>query len=524
MRANGEPDLTVQTRRPAEKREFLAVAAVLGLAVLARLEHLGTRTLWGDEGFALDLARRGFFDLLTHLRGTDAHPLGYYVMLSYWIRTVGEDLAMMRALSAIFGVAAVALTWWLGRRLFSPAVGVGAAALMALNPFQIFASNELRMYMPLEFLVLASTLILWRARSERGYGWWLAYGASLAAMAYISYYAFLLMPAHLVWILLHEKPREALRRMGVALGTAAVLYAPWIPYVSGVVTFLRTNQLSLRGQTITWTYVPELVAAQTFGGYLFNGVTYHTLQALDFMSYVPLLVPFVLLAAIGYGALGTINRSARMLIVLSWAIPVALVVAVSFAAGGIAAYYYHLNFLAPFLAFALAAGVVHFRDIVTTAPRPLVTLGAAIGVLAFVAPAVENLQSNPSYQSYRYDNAARLVRKLYQTGDVVIFLPGGVSKAFHFYFDPPGKEFGIAVVRGGWTRQALQEPIREVTQSLGPNDKRVWLVYGPPIPEGAVDDLLKAIEGRGYKRAEVNDYRGIRVGLLVRPVKQHGSN
>lgn len=524
MRAKVEPDLTMQRRQPAVTREFLAVAAVIGLAVLARLEHLGTRTLWGDEGFTLDLARRGFLDLLTHLRGTDAHPLGYYLMLSYWIRAVGEDLAMMRALSAIFGVTAVVLAWWLGRRLFSPAVGVGAAALVALNPFQIFASNELRMYMPLEFLALASTLILWRARSARGYGWWVAYGVSLAAMAYVSYYAFLLIPAHLVWISLHEKPREALRRIGVSLGTAAVLYAPWVPYVSGVIAFLRTNQLSLRGQAITSTYLPELVAAQTFGGYLFNGVTYHTLKALDFKSYVPLLVPFVLLAAIGYVALGTINRSARTLIALSWAIPVALVVAASLAAGGIAAYYYHLNFLMPFVALFLAAGVVHFRDTVATAPKLLVTLGVAIGVLAFVAPAVENLQSNPDYQYYRYDNAARLVRKLYQSDDVVIFLPRGISKAFHFYFNPPGKEFGIAVVRGGWSRQALQEPIREVTQSLGPDDKRVWLVYGPPIPEGVVDDLLKAIEDRGYKRADVNDFKGLRVGLLVRPVKQHGSN
>lgn len=499
--------------------ELLAVVAVVGLAALMRWERLGTRNLWGDEGFSLDLARMGFSQLLTHLRGTDAHPLGYYLLLSHWIRAFGEDLATMRALSAIFGVAAVVLTWWLGRRLFSVAVGICAAALVALNPFQIFASNELRMYMPLESLVLVSTLILWRCRFANHNAWWIAYGASLALMAYFSYYAFLLVPAHVVWIFLHEKPRVALRRVGVAFATAAILYAPWVPQLGGVVAFLRSNQLALRGQAIWPTYLPEIVAVQTFGGYLFNAVTYHTMRAIELKLFAPLLFPFVLLAAIGFHELGGVNRTARSLVALSWAVPVALVVAASVALGSVAAYHYHLNFLSPFLALFVAAGVVHLRDVVARVPGSLVTLGAAVSVLVFMAPAIENLQSNPDYQSYRYDSAARLVKNLYQPSDVVVFLPRGISKAFHFYFDPPGKEFGIAVVRDGYSKEALREPIRQVAESLTLEDKRLWLVYSPPLPEGALEDMLEAIEDRGYKNAIVNDFKGLRVGLLVRPLK-----
>lgn len=499
--------------------EALAVTSVTGLAALVRWERLGTRNLWPDEAFSLDLARRGFFDLLAQLRINDAHPIGYYLLLSQWIRAFGEDLATMRSLSAIFGIAAVVLTWWLGRRLFSPAVGVGAAALLALNPFQIFASNELRMYMPLEFLALSSTLILWRARSSLGYRWWIAYGASLSLMAYISYYAFLLIPAHLAWILLHEKPRVALRQIGVAAATAAVLYAPWVPQLVPLADFLRGNPLLWRAQPIWPTYLPELVAAQTFGGYVFNAVSYHVTQALELKYYGLLLFPFVLLAGVGLHALGVVNRPARSLVALCWAVPAALVVIASLAFGNVAAYHYHLNFLAPFLALFVAAGVVHFRDTVVRAPAQLVTLVAAIGILAFMAPAVENFQSNPEYQLYRYDLAARLVKNLYQEGDVVVFLPGGINRGFHFYFDPPGKELGIPLERDRWTRESLRPAIREVAQSLTSADRKVWLVYSPPIPEGSLEDLLKAIEDRGYKRAIVNDFKGLRVGLLVRPVK-----
>jgi uncharacterized membrane protein len=520
-------DVIIAKRERTIPWELLAAAAVLFLAVLVRWERLGTRNLWPDEAFSLDLARQSFAELLNQLRGNDAHPLGYYMLLSHWIRAVGEDLALMRAPSAAFGVGAVVLTWLLGRRLFSASVGIGAAALVALNPFQIFASNELRMYTALEFLALGSTLLLWHAHTvvprahdfARRYGWWMAYGASLAAMAYFSYYAFLLIPAHLIWILRHQSLGVVVRRLGVALATAAALYAPWVPYLASLAAFLRGNPLVWRGQAIWPTYVPELFAAQTFGGYLFNTVSYHSAQALPLKAYALLLSPFVALTSIGYAALGKLNRPARSLIALSWVIPVVLVVLISLAVRKVFAYHYHVNFLTPFLALFLAAGVVHLRDRVTGIPGPLVTLGAAIVVLAFVAPAIENLQGNPAYQFYRYDLAGQLVKKLYQPGDVVVFLPRGVSRGFHFYFDPPGREFGIPLDRERYSRQALRDAINDVAQSLTPEDRKLWLVYSPPIPQGTVEDLLQALERQGYQRAAVNDFKGLRVGLLVRRVR-----
>jgi len=504
--------------------EVLAIAGVLLLAVTHRWERLGDRNLWPDEAYSLDLAQRTIPDILAFLRANDAHPVGYYAMLSLWIRVFGENLATMRTLSVIFGLAAVVLVWRLGRRLFSPAVGVGAAALLALNPFQIFASNELRMYMPLEFLALLSTWTLWRAHesmqaSRPGYAWWIAYGTALAATAYVSYYAFLLIPAQLLWIALHRSPGQTVKVVGVALLAAAVLYAPWISYLASLATFLRNNPLLWRAQPIWPTYVPELIASQTFGGYLFNMLSYHSTQGMDLKYYGIFLFLFVALAAAGARALGRINRPARSLMALCWVLPVGLVVLASLALHNVAAYHYHLNFLQPFLALFIAAGVVHFRDEVAQAPGALVTLATTAFVLLFMAPAVENLQWNIDYQYYRYDRAARLVKDLYRPGDVVIYLPNGVRRGFHFYFDPPGRELGVSLVPQRWTTEALQESIREVTAALGPADQRVWLIYSPPLPRGSLEALLEAIEQRGYRRVVVHDYKGIRVGLLVRPVR-----
>lgn len=500
--------------------EPLAFAAVFLLAAVLRWDRLSTRNLWADEAFSLDLARKTLPELLAALTG-EPHPFGYYALLSVWIRLFGEDLAWMRALTAVFGLAAVVITWRLGRRLFSPAVGIAAAALVALNPFQIFASNELRMYMLVEVLALGSTWLLWRAQaSSNGYAWWVSYGASLALMAYVSYYALLLIPAHALWIALHRPTRQTVTQVGAAFVTALVLYAPWMPHLGALAAFLRGNPvLELRGQAIWPTYLPELVASQTFGGYVFNMLSYHTMRSLELKYHGMLVLPFVALAVAGGFVLGGMNRPVRNLLVLSWVVPVGLVVLASLVAGNVAAYPYHLTFLQPFLALLVAAGVIHLREAVAKAPASSVALGASVIVLAFLVPAIENLQWNPDYQHYRYDSAARLVKNLYQGGDVVVYFPRGVSKGFSFYFDPPGKELGVSPDRGRFTRESVQASIRDAAQALIPADRRLWLIYSEPVPTGSLDDLRSAIEQQGYRLAIAHDFKGLGVGLFVRPVR-----
>ncbi len=512
--------MTILKRRLLENWEVLVMAGILLLAASLRWERLGSRNLWQDEAFSLDAARRSIPAMLAFVRANDAHPVGYYMLLSVWIRTVGENLAWMRALSAIFGVVAILLTWRMGRRLFSPGVGVGAAALLALNPFQIFASNELRMYMPLEVLAIASTWALWWASSSpRGYSRWIVYGVSLALMGYISYYSFLLIPAHVLWLFLHHPPRRAARQAGVAILTALILYAPWTPYVAGSTGLVRGGLLNVRGQGLWSTYVPELLASQTFGGYLFNMLSYHNIKGLDLQYYGVILFPFLVLIAAGASVLGGINGRARNLAGLCWLVPVTLVVAASLALGKVMAYAYHLNFLQPFLALFVAAGVIHFREAVDRSPSALLTLTTIAGVLVFFAPAVDNLQSNPDYQAYRFDNAAGFVKKLYQPGDVVIYLPQGVRRGFSFYFVPPGRELGVEIDASHRTKEAVQASIQKVADSLTPADKRVWLVYMLPVPEGTVRGLVESIEQRGYRRVDFQDFKGIFLGLLVRPIR-----
>ena len=63
----------------------------------------------------------------------------------------------MRSLSALIGVGVAAMIYAIGRRI-SPALALTAALLAALNPFQVYYSQEARMYM---LLALAGAGLFW---------------------------------------------------------------------------------------------------------------------------------------------------------------------------------------------------------------------------------------------------------------------------------------------------------------------------------------------------------------------------
>jgi len=478
------------------------------LALSLRLELLSVRTVWHDEAYSLEVAQRPVAHIWANLSRDDPHPPGYYLMLRLWTQAFGKDLVTARTLSLLWGLSAVLLTWGFGRRLGGPAVGVAAAALVAFNPFQIYNSNEIRMYAPLTAVSVLSTWALVRAEERDRAVDWILYGATIAGMLYLSYYAGPLLVAHGVWMALRRRWRGGV----LSAATALLLYLPWLPALR---QSLLANPIPYR-DPMRPTYVLELFAVHAFGGHLLGMPGYLRWPGLEW-TYQPLLVsPFAVLAAAGVEDLWRRDRAGCGLLCLSWALPVATFVLASLVLRREAAYFYHLMYLQPFVAVALGAGIMGLREAVQRASPFLVSAVAAAGVLLFLWPAIDNLQGNPAYQGYRYDLAASYLRRQYRPGDVVVYYMGGAQRAIHQYFDPPGPEVAIGADRYRWSRKAVQPRFREVADLLKPGHRRVWLVLVPPVPDGSVEDLVQAIETKGYRRGPIHDFNGIRVGLLVR--------
>lgn len=221
--------------------------AVLVLASFLRLYRLGHQSLWADEMSSLVTAVKPVPQLLYDI-SNEIHPPLYHLMLKVWISVFGTSEAGIRSLSVLFGIVLVGLTYLLGRRIFGGQVGLLAAFLAAIAPFQVYYSQEARMYMPLAAVGAAAVYSFVRFLEqenavERGGGrraavwsWAAAYVLANGAGLWLHYsYPIVLVMESLLyglWLALTWRrragPPRALRWAVMQFLVLAV-YLPWLP-------------------------------------------------------------------------------------------------------------------------------------------------------------------------------------------------------------------------------------------------------------------------------------------------------
>jgi mannosyltransferase len=116
-----------------------------------RMFLLGSKGIWLDEAFSIWVADHSVTDLLHWVAAIDQHPPLYYLLLHYWTALNGNAPFDVRMFSALFGTATIPIIYLIGKRLSSTIVGVAAAVLLAVSPFNIAYSQETRMYSLLTF-------------------------------------------------------------------------------------------------------------------------------------------------------------------------------------------------------------------------------------------------------------------------------------------------------------------------------------------------------------------------------------
>ncbi len=213
---------------------LLAVVAIAGGIVL---RFVARTPLWLDEALSLNIASLPPSEMLDALRH-DGHPPLYYLLLHYWAEWFGTSDTAVRALSGVFGVAALPLAWSAGRRRGGPVLGWIFVALLALSPYALRYSTETRMYALVMLLVLAGYLlvddVLRRGRSAR---WRLVGIGAIAGLMLLAHYwsMWLIGSTGLVmaWLAFARRGEALARRALVVLvamvAGSVVCFAWWVP-------------------------------------------------------------------------------------------------------------------------------------------------------------------------------------------------------------------------------------------------------------------------------------------------------
>lgn len=133
----------INTTLKPKNHFWLLVAIVVAFAL--RVYALSAQSLWNDEGTSVALAQLSL-EAITNGAARDIHPPLYYYLLHFWMPFVGQTEFAVRFLSVIAGVLTVAFTFRIAYLFFDEQVAIFAAYLAAFSPFQVYYSQEARMY------------------------------------------------------------------------------------------------------------------------------------------------------------------------------------------------------------------------------------------------------------------------------------------------------------------------------------------------------------------------------------------
>jgi mannosyltransferase len=198
-------------------RTVASVIALTAAGFALRLISLDSRSLWLDEAITVRQAGRPLIEVIRTL-AAGVHPPLYHVIMHFWMSAFGQSEVALRGFSVLVGVIAIPVAWWAGTRLYDRRSGIAAAALLAFSPFQIWYSQEARMY---ELLFLAGLLsVTFLALALRGNRarHWLGYLLFTTVGLFTHYFFLFLMVGEVGYYMFGHLPacERRLRRAGLA--------------------------------------------------------------------------------------------------------------------------------------------------------------------------------------------------------------------------------------------------------------------------------------------------------------------
>jgi len=134
-------------------RGIILILFILFLAFIVRIYGLTFESIWLDEGQSIYYASKPLIDIFNL---DEPNPPLYIIILSFFVRIFGISEFWVRLPSVIFGGLSVLLMYFLAKKIFNERIGLIASLILAFSAYNIYYSQEARMYSLLVFLSLLS--------------------------------------------------------------------------------------------------------------------------------------------------------------------------------------------------------------------------------------------------------------------------------------------------------------------------------------------------------------------------------
>lgn len=442
----------------AQRERVLLLLALLVGAVL-RLFHLGGESLWYDETVSVFLAAKPVTQIVAHTAG-DIHPPGYYLLLHLWQQfaqpSVAHGLEFLYSWpSAAFGLLIVALLYPLTRRLFNQPVALLTVWLAAINPFQIWYSQEVRMYTlagALALLCLWATLLWFDGARPARWRWLMVYALAAALGLYtIYYFVFALVSINAIALMLWRARRSArsspdntqpmhrpvLAGWLLAQVIVILLYSPWLP-----VLWRQASEPPVPAWRSSWQSISEVLSSLSETSAAFVTGQSPVGSVLWPWALVTLLVLLAFVAG-SVDSSGRASRSNRrapehpsiyttglvLAISLTFVfLPVLLIYLVSWLVTPL----YHVRYLSTYAPLFMA---ICAASVVWLAERSRMAGGVALAALIAISLlGLREFWSNPTYRADDHRGAVAKLAANWRPGDLILVNAGWAYTALEVYW------------------------------------------------------------------------------------------
>jgi mannosyltransferase len=302
---------------------LLAALAVCLLSVGLRLRELGTKPLWVDEGYSVEVAHGPLADLW-HLVPNQLPA--YYALLASWIHLAGDSESAVRLPSALAGASVVAAMYLIGREIGRPIGSLVGATLFAFSPFLIYWSQEAKPEAVMLGLAAWSSWILIVAWRTRRTTIWIAFAALTIVGLYTFYYYTLTVAAQAltgIVVLALRGERTRLLRWFALEAALGVTLLPWaVPHWSSMRALASAQS---QGKPAGFVSYLILTANDAVGGQPFGDSYVGQFGVLRYGQFGMLTVPGLVILGLGAAGLIQLRRSWRRFPPLLIAVSVAVV-------------------------------------------------------------------------------------------------------------------------------------------------------------------------------------------------------
>ena len=485
---------------------LLAVGVLLCLAAY----NSSRKSIWLDEAFSLDTARRTLAGTWEQTLRFEQQPPLYFLLLHLWLK-ISPSLEFARLLSTIFAALSI---WMLHRTAQLLAIPRSSASLLpliaALCPGILWAASEVRVYALTLLLTTCATYLFVRVwvvgttRPVRDCALYVLF-CNLSLLTF--YYSGFLLAGQFVAGLLGKERRRALILSWAAL---SLLMLPWVPMIlSQASGHPNLNDANLVGES----WLASMQAVFEWAGQILRSIFFRGAPLLKREGVIPALVSLI-------GAIIVARfwrRSARpcrpeVALGVVTLVPLATFVLLR------VSNWYHVEdrYFTIIVGAVLTLGAVTLGRI--PSPRTRALLGA--GLAAFFAVSTLSYQRNYPIQQ-DWPSAAGFVAAHERAGEPIFFCDGYGILPFRYYYRGPNALHGVPrdplwhtyamdtlIIRD--ERQARER----IAAVVGPG-RGFWLI-GHWAYEWSGGDILDRFIA-SLDVMQVREFKGVRVSHIRLP-------